>query len=428
METAPPSTPPASPPSSTASERFDSIDLIRGTALCGILVMNIVSFGMPAAAYLNPQAYLGDRVSGHLVYGLTHIFADQKFMGLFSLLFGSSVMLFIHKLQAAGLSPLGFYYRRTCWLLLFGLLHSLFLWEGDILFYYGLCGLFLYPFWRMPAAAQFCLGLVVFLAAIVIDRSGQAFVQSIPYPALQSLEPIWSPSEVDIAFETLVRQSAYSEQLAHRTLIPEGYSDNAMDRVASAYMAQGLVRAFGLMLVGMAFYSWGVVTAQRGLIFYRRMAIGGLVVGIPLAGFGLWQNYAQDWSILYGLFAGLTYNHLATPVLVMAYVSLLMILHSSQRLASLRRGLCAIGRMAFTNYIGQSLIATFIFYGYGLGLFAELTRPELFLPVIGIWLFQFYFSLCWLHHFRYGPLEWLWRTLTYMRIPTWRRKRDSAPQ
>jgi uncharacterized protein len=427
METALPSNPPAaSSPAIPPIERFDSVDLIRGTAVCGILVMNIVSFAMPAAAYLNPEAYLGDRLSSHLVYALTHIFADQKFMGLFSLLFGSSVMLFLHKLEASSLTPLRFYYSRTLWLLVFGLLHGLLLWEGDILLYYALGGLFLYPFRYLPPALNFTLGLLVFLSALVIDRYGQVLIESLPPAALESLAPTWSPNESDVAFETLVRLSSYSEQLAHRNLIPQGYSDHALDVVASTYVTQGLARAFGLMLVGMAFYSWGIVTAQRSREFYRWLVRVGLTLGVPLATYGLWQNYLHDWQITYGLFAGLAYNHLATLLLVAAYTGILMSLQLRQLFTPLRRGLCAIGRMAFTNYIGQSLMATLIFYGYGLGLFGQLNRLELFIPVIGIWIFQFYFSLWWLKYFRYGPLEWLWRTLTYMKIPQLRNPKNSA--
>lgn len=413
-------------PSGTTPQRYDSVDLIRGTAVCGILVMNIVSFGMPAAAYLNPEAYLGDRLSSHLVYAFTHVFADQKFMGLFSLLFGSSVMLFVSKLESAGVAPLRFYYSRTLWLLLFGMLHGFLLWEGDILLYYAVCGLFLYPFRHLWAPLQFALGILIFLSAAVIDRSGQSFVESLPAPVLGHLSPTWAPSQVDIAYETLVRLSSYSEQLAHRTLIPEGYSDHALDVVAATYVSQGLARAFGLMLVGMAFYSWGVVTAQRSLHFYRWLAVGGLTLGLPLTAYGLWQNYLHDWDITYGLFAGLLYNHLATPLIVMGYIGILLTLHGRQLATALRRGLSAVGRMAFTNYIGQSLLATLIFYGYGLGLFGQLNRLELFVPVIGIWVFQFFFSLWWLTYFRYGPLEWLWRALTYMKFPRLRNDQTSA--
>jgi uncharacterized protein len=426
MDTALPSTTPsASSPAISPTERFDSVDLLRGVAVCGILVMNITSFAMPAAAYLNPNAYLGDLASTHVVYAFTHVFADQKFMGLFSLLFGSSVMLFIKKLKAREMACARFYYARTAWLLVFGFLHGVLLWEGDILVYYALCGLFLYPFWRVPPRLQFTLGLIVFLSAIVIDRMGQSFVDTLPEFSLETLEPVWSPSHTDIILETEMRLSGYSQQLADR-IGPQGnFRDYFGNFLPNIYIAQGLARAFGLMLVGMAFYSWGIVTAQRSLRFYRWLAIGGFTAGLPIVTFGLWRYYVNDWSIAYGLFAGLAYNHVATPLLVFAYIGVILYIHQQHFFSYLRRGLCAIGRMAFSNYIGQSLICTSIFYGYGLALFGRLDRPALLISVIVIWVFQFYFSLWWLSRFQFGPLEWLWRALTYFRLPSFKITNES---
>ncbi|MGQ9426831.1 DUF418 domain-containing protein [Gilvimarinus sp. F26214L] len=408
--------PPGLPEFPPATTRFDVVDLIRGVAVCGILVMNIVAFGMPAAAYLNPQAYMGDRLSSHLIYGFTHIFADQKFMGLFSLLFGSSVMLFIHKLRARGVPSLPFSYLRNWWLLVFGFLHGYFLWEGDILLYYALCSFLLYPLWRLPPTLQCAAGLLIFLSAIALDLSGQRALDEMADFSLANLEPTWAPSEQDVAFETTVRLSGYAEQLSFRTAFPEHLTDPAMNLVSRVYVAQGLARAFGLMLVGMAFYSWGIVTGQRSKIFYRRAAIWGLGVGVFLAGFGLWRNYAHDWDIRYGLFAGLAYNHLATPPLVIGYLCGMVVLWQNG-VSGLGHGLRSVGRMAFTNYIGQSVICTGIFYGYGLALFGQLDRLQLMGVVVAIWIIQIGFSLLWLSHFRYGPLEWLWRGLTFFRLP-----------
>ncbi|MEX0641938.1 MAG: DUF418 domain-containing protein, partial [Pirellulales bacterium] len=421
MDTALPSTPPSASPACSSLTRFDSIDLIRGVAVCGILLMNIVSFGMPAAAYLNPKAYQGDLLSSHIIYGATHVFADQKFMGLFSLLFGGGVMLFIQKLKARGAGCMRFHYSRMFWLLVFGLLHSLFLWEGDILFYYALCGFILYPLWRLPPAFQFGLGLAIFLSAILIDQMGHSFLESLPAFSLEALEPTWSPSEMDVAFETAMHLRDYSQQLVYRNPLPLAYSNPSMSYISDIYIAQGLARAFGLMLVGMAFYSWGVLSAQRSVAFYRLLTFTGLLFGLPVAAFGLWQNYLHDWDMTYGLFHGLLYNHLATPMIVFGYLGAIVWLHQEQYVSRLRAGLCAIGRMAFSNYIGQSLIATFIFHGYGLALFGQLTRLQLLVLVVAIWVLQFYFSLGWLRRFQYGPLEWLWRALTYCKAPRLRK-------
>jgi len=397
-------------------------------AVFGILLMNIVAFAMPAAAYLNPTAYLGDRLSTHIVWALSHLLADQKFMGLFSLLFGSSVMLLTQKLEQSGRPPARFFYARTFWLLVFGLLHGWLLWEGDILVYYAFCGFLLYPLRKLTPALQFGLGLAIFLSAIAVDRLGQNFLENLSPFALEGMEPTWSPSNLDIAFETSLRLAPYGEQLDYRSALPARYGDHYMDVISNIYVAQGLLRAFGMMLVGMAFFSWGIVSGQRGPAFYRRCMLLGFGIGLPLASYGLWQNYAEGWSLEYGLYAGLVYNHLATPLVVCGYIGLLVTLQLQQSLPRLRRGLCAVGRMAFSNYIGQSLICTTLFYGYGLALFGQLDRIDLLLIVIAIWIFQFYFSLTWLHHFRLGPLEWLWRILTYLEVPPLRRQHGGSSE
>lgn len=397
------------------SQRFAAVDLIRGFAVCGILLMNIVSFGMPTAAYLNPNAFLGEYPSTHWLYGISHVLADQKFMGLFSLLFGCSAMLYINRLGAQGRKVGIFYYSRMLWLLLFGMLHSLLLWEGDILFFYGLCGLLLYPLRRLPTAVLFSLGLLIFASALLADAFGQRTIENMGAFAWDYLAPTWAPSNGDIAFEMAIRQSGYWEHLAYRDALPTISGTHPLDVVSHFYVLQGLARALGLMLIGMAFYSWGIVTGQRSRQFYWRWMKIGLGLGIPIASFGLWQNYQHHWDIRYGLFFGMAYNHVATLLLVMAYLSGFTLLHLHQVVPHFRRGVEAIGRMAFSNYIGQSLLCTIIFYGHGLGLFGELHRWQLLLIVPCIWLFQFYFSLAWLRFFRYGPLEWLWRTLTFGR-------------
>lgn len=393
--------------------RYAAVDLIRGFAVCGILLMNIVSFGMPTAAYLNPNAFLSEQASTHWLFGISQVLVDQKFMGLFSLLFGCSAMLYIGKLEARGRNRALYYYSRIFWLLLFGILHRLLLWEGDILFFYGLCGLLLYPLRRLPTGFLFCLGLLVFVSALALDWAGQRAIDNLGPAGWYSLAPAWAPSPGDIEFEIAIRQSGYLTQLGYRQALPFYSGDHPLDIVSRFYVLQGLVRALGFMLMGMALYSWGVVTGQRSRQMYKRMTIVGLIVGIPLASFGLWQNYQHDWDISYGMFRGMTYNHLATPLLVMAYLSAMAWAQLSQILPRLRRGMEAIGRMAFSNYIAQSLICTTIFYGHGFGLFGELNRPQLLLLVLAIWIFQFYFSQFWLKYFRYGPLEWLWRTLTF---------------
>jgi len=410
-------------PTTTAVDRIVTVDLLRGVALFGILTMNIVSFALPASAYRNPMSVNGDSWVNHFVYSFFHIFADQKFMGLFSLLFGVSTILFIEKLKATGRGFIRYHYSRTLWLLAIGYAHGIFLWSGDILFLYASCGLVLILFYRAPPAVQFFLGALIFLSAIPIDNRGQEFLSNLPPERLSVLgQSIWTPDDYEIAYETAYINGPYWPQVGLRFEGPEAYQTPTLRYVSRIVLMEGYARAFGLMLIGMAFYSWGIVTGEHSRRFYRAMAITGIGAGAAISGYGLYQLYAAGWEFEYSMFAGMRFNHVATLLMDFGYVGLLIWLYQSGCLQYLLRGLAAVGRMAFTNYLSQSLICTSLFYGFGLGLFAKLTRLELVVVVLTIWTFQFYFSRFWLTYFRYGPLEWIWRTLTYFRPQPMRRR------
>lgn len=393
--------------------RILNVDLLRGIALLGILSMNIVSFAMPFPAYRNPHAFMADSPFNHILFGLTHIFSDQKCMGLFSLLFGTSVMLFITKLQAANRGVKRYYFSRTLWLFVFGILHGIFLWEGDILFYYALCGLFLFWFWRFIPSVQFLLGVFIFLLAIYFDNVGQSYINSLSLAEINYLSYLWLPSDSYIAIEILSHLGSYKDLVDFRLSSNYSYSSQTVGVLSTNMLSQGVARAFGMMLIGMAFFKWGIVTGKRSFYFYRNMTIVGLGIGLPLSGFGLWQFYLHEWDFTYGFFDGLFYNHIATLFIVFGYVGFWSMLQIRGIFKRLQKGLCAVGRMAFTNYIAQTLICTSIFYGYGFGLYGQLDRAHALLVVACIWIFQIFFSLLWMENFNYGPLEWVWRLLTY---------------
>jgi len=405
------------PPNGKADShsRILNVDLLRGIALLGILSMNIVSFAMPFPAYRNPHAFMPDSALNHILFALTHIFSDQKCMGLFSLLFGTSVMLFISKLQVTNRGVKRYYFSRTLWLLVFGILHGIFLWEGDILFYYALCGLFLFWFWRLIPSAQFLLGVGIFLLAIYFDNVGQSYINSLTSAEVDYLSYLWLPNDSYIALEIFSHLGSYKDLVDFRLSTNYNYSNQNVGLLANSILSQGLSRAFGMMLIGMAFFKWGIVTGKRSFYFYRNMTITGLGIGLPLSSFGLWQFYLHEWNFTYGFFDGLFYNHIATLFIVFGYIGFWSMLQKRGVLTWLQRGLCAVGRMAFTNYLCQSVICTTLFYGYGFGLYGQLDRAHALLVVVCIWVFQIFFSLLWMAKFNYGPLEWIWRLLTYFK-------------
>ncbi len=405
-------------------KRIVAIDVLRGFALLGILLMNMASFAMPTMAYFNPTVYGGDDMWNRLVFSLSHIFADQKMMALFSMLFGASVMLVTENMEKRGQSPFWFHYIRNFWLLMIGLVHAILIWDGDILVIYALASFVLYWLRKLSPKWQLALGLIIFFVPSLVSLGVNAVLPHLEPADLQYLESYWQPGETAVTTEIQLYQGAYADQVAYR------WGTNAASVPYTA--GQGLLelsllieffsRALGMMLIGMAFYSWGILTAKRREAFYINMALIGFAIGLPLASISLFQYTAHQWGAFYSLFNGRIPNHIATPFIASGYIALVMLWSRSNHFARLRDKLAAVGRMALTNYIGQSLIGTFIFYGFGLGLFGTLNRVQQLLILLVIWVCQIYFSAWWLSRFQYGPLEWVWRMVSHRRWQPLRKK------
>ncbi|MEM7116642.1 MAG: DUF418 domain-containing protein [Chloroflexota bacterium] len=398
------------------NKRIVAIDVLRGFALMGILLMNMSSFAMPSWAYSNPVAYGGDDIWNRLAFSFSHIFADQKMMALFSMLFGASVILVTRNMEKKGQSSFKFHYLRNFWLLIIGLLHSVLVWDGDILMIYAICSFVLYLLRKLSAKWQFGLGLFIFFVPAFYNVWANSALPSLQTADLQSLEVAWQPTDADIAEEITYYQGDYGNQVAWRLGTADSGTDNTYtDGQAILDLGQTLeffLRAFGMMLIGMAYYNWGVLTAKRSDDFYWKLAAVGFGLGLPLVLIGLFQFTANGWSATHSLFVGRNWNHLATPFIASGYIALVMLWSRSEFLNGLRDRLAAAGRMALTNYIGQSILGTFIFYGFGLGLFGSASRIQQWFFILLIWTIQLLFSKWWLSRYQYGPLEWLWRMLS----------------
>ena len=397
--------------------RIIAIDVLRGFALLGILLMNIVSFAMPGGAYSNPTVYGGNDIWNRLVFNLSHIFADQKMMALFSMLFGASVMLVTSKMEKQGKSPFWFHYIRNFWLLIIGLLHSVLLWEGDILVIYAVCSFMLYLLRKLPPTWQFGLGLFIFFVPSLLNFGISVTLPFLEPADWQALQASWQPGETAVSEELAFYRGGYMEQLAYRISADtstESYTDGEALLDLSA-IVEYASRAFGMMLIGMAFYTWGILSAKKSEGFYINMALTGFGFGLPIALISLFQYTAHNWGAYYSLFNGRIPNHVATTFIASGYIAVIMLWSRANIWQNLRERLAAVGRMALTNYIGQSIIGTFLFYGFGLGLFGFLNRVHLLLVVIFIWVLQLVFSSWWLERYQYGPLEWVWRILSHRR-------------
>lgn len=395
------------------AERIVAIDVLRGFALLGILLMNVQGFSMIQAAYQNPTAY-GDLTGwNRAIWIFSHIFADQKFMTIFSLLFGAGIILFTDRLEAKGRKPASIHYRRTFWLFLIGLAHAYLLWVGDILVTYALCSFIVYLLRKRSPRTLFILGCLAAAVPILIYLF---FQLSLPFWANETspAEVGWLPTPAQISAEVAHYQGGWLEQMVYR--IPSSFFFQTF--VFFIYVGW---RAGGLMLIGMACYKWGVVTAKRSQAFYWGMVMVGLMVGLPPIIYGVDYNFGAGWAFEVSMFGGYLFNYCGSFFVSMAYIGLIMLVSQRPKLRVITHPLSAVGQMALTNYLMQTLICTFIFYGHGLGLFGQVARTSQLLLVLTIWVFQLIISPIWLRYFRFGPFEWLWRVLTYWQVQPIRR-------
>jgi uncharacterized protein len=388
-----------------ASERIAALDLLRGVAVLGILAMNIQGFAMPGAAYLNPTAY-GD-LSGlnGWVWRLGHLLTDQKFLTIFSILFGAGMVLMAQRVEAKDARPARIHLRRTVGLLVLGLLHAYLLWAGDILVTYALCALVVFRFHRLRPRTLLVLGVLVVSVHTALYL---LFWWSLPYWPAENVEGVrvfWNPTTEQITGEIAAYQGGWLAQMEYR--LPASLAFQTL-----VFFIFTAWRAAGLMLIGMALYKMGILSALRSRRFYLTLTVVGFTVGLPLITYGIAWNFAAGWS-LDSMYGGSQFNYWGAPFVSLAYIGIVMLVAQSTRLRAVSHPFRAVGRMALSNYILQTLVCTTIFYGHGLGLFGEVERTGQVLIVLIVWVLQLIVSPLWLRHFRFGPLEWLWRSWTY---------------
>ena len=401
------------------TQRIVSLDVLRGFALLGILVMNIQSFSMIFSAYMNPTAYGDLTGANYWVWLLSHVLTDQKFMTIFSMLFGAGIVLLSSRVEARGQSATGVHYQRMFWLIVFGLLHAYLLWYGDILFLYGICGLVVYLFRKLSPRKLLVLGLLTIAVSSALFLFFGWSMQFWPPEALEELTQDWEPTLERTAEEVAIYQGGWLEQMNHR--VPKSFEFETF-----VLLIWGFWRAGGLMLVGMGLYKVGVFTLKRSAGFYAALIMGALLVGIPTVSYGVHRNFTVGWDIHSSFFFGWQFNYWGSLIVSMGWIGLVMLVCQRSALTALTRPFAAVGQTAFSNYILQTVICTTLFYGHGFGLFGKLERVEQVGIVLAIWALQLIVSPIWLEYFRYGPLEWLWRSLTYMQRQPFKRQIASA--
>jgi len=388
--------------------RIHHLDILRGFALLGILLMNIQGFAMPGAAYLNPTAWGDFEGANFAVWVFSHVFADSKFMGIFSILFGAGICLFAESAMQKTGSSAGLHYKRNFWLLLFGLVHAHFIWYGDILVSYALCAFWVYWF-RNKSPRFLIISSILFLSIATLYSLFVHFAINnnfIPPSAIKEILAFWLPEQSQLQNEIAAYTGSIVEQFQQR-------SHEAFVLETQVFLSIFLWRAGGMMLLGMALYKKGILSGAKSVTYYSYLTIIGLTLGLSLSSYGVIQNIQHGFEMNYSMFFGNQFNYWGSILTALGYIGLVNLVISKGFAKSLQSRLAAVGQMAFTNYIFHSVSCTFIFYGYGLGYFSELERSIQLLIVILVWVIQLWYSPLWLAKYRFGPLEWAWRSLTY---------------
>jgi uncharacterized protein len=394
--------------------RIVTLDLLRGVAVMGIFSVNVIGFAMPDPGYLNPTAYGGTTGANLAIWLANFIFVDNKLRSLFSILFGASMLLVVERASAAGRSAAAVHYSRMVWLLVFGLLHFYFIWAGDILTLYAIVGMAAFAFRKAPVPQLVAAAIVFFLLdAAIMGTLTQSYgvgeaAAAAPGATARTLAE-WRATASDLL---PLQPDALARNLA---LFRGGYGGIVHERMTDERLTPLLnLILFGpdtlaLMLLGMAGLKSGFLTGAWDRRLYVKIAWIGIGTGaIAEAAIAMWTIHSGFSPT--AIFAD--YMLVSSPFrLLMAggYAALIVLL--ARRGGAHVRRIAAAGRAAFTNYLGTSLVASAIFYGYGLGLYGRLDRFQAWLAAPLLWLLILAWSKPWLDRFRYGPFEWLWRSL-----------------
>ena len=417
------------------ADRIQTVDIIRGVALLGILMMNIPGFGIDNSVFHDVMKGSRNTADFRTMAVIETLFSGTM-RGLFSMLFGAGMILFTmnKKEIPGGITVAEYYYRRLLWLVLFGVFNAyVLLWWGDILFYYGLCGMLLYPFRKTPAKWLLLLGFVcvgigifktmqwynetrgkriAYIEAVAAEKASKKLTdeQKAAKAEWIEIEKNQKPDPDRVKENVTKMHSGYTTIFSY--FIPR--NSNA----ETWWMYHGMWDMISMMFIGMGLFAIGFFSNKLSTSTYFMCLLLGYGVGIPLG----WIFFDKGET-------GATINFTSyidaysTPhfilydfrrfFLCLGHASLLLLVFRSRVVPWLMKGLSNVGQMAFTNYLMQSIICTLFFYGYGLSNYNNLKFHQLYYVVGAVWIFQIIFSAIWLNYFKFGPFEWVWRSLTY---------------
>ena len=439
--------PPHVPAPVSRQERISSVDTLRGMALLGILAMNITDFGLPSWDYTIPLSTVHPVFSGPywrintIAWFLRWILAEGKMRALFSMLFGAGAILLTSRAESrgAGDRAADIFTRRNMWLMLFGILHCYLIWNGDILYFYGLMGLiFLYPMRNLKPKTLFIWAAVVlFLNGALLTGGQMASRYSTRKKALaadklyREHKPLTEEQSADIkAWSTAQDRMRPPQKKLYDDIraAQKGYISAQMKDAKDAFEGEtkgaylGFGDVLGFMLLGMGLYRNGFLTAKLQTKTYAIIAALALGVCWPLIFAGCymaWKSHFDMFTVFGWLY--LPYD-IGRFTGALGNAALLLLILKSGLLKFLTRRLAAVGQMALSNYLFTSSFCKFLFVWGPLHWYGYMEYYKLYYVMAGVWAFNLIWSPLWLKYFQFGPAEWVWRSLTYwkrqpMRIP-----------
>ncbi len=435
------------------AERISSMDVLRGFSLMGILVMNICDFAYGYANYAFPLSTVKPVFNGPhwkvntALWFMRWIFAEGKMRALFSMLFGAGVILLTERAlsRGAGIRAADIYTRRNMWLVLFGMLHGYLIWSGDILFYYGLAALlFLFPFRNVRVKR------LIWVAGIILVLNSAMMVTA-QYKMWTSAKEGAAKANAKLAqHQTLTEDEQASlkdwSDTQDRWWMPAKKRDKDIAAMQKGYWSaqgheakdvlQGELKGsyfgfgdwVGMMLLGMALFKNGFLTGRLSMKTYAWIAVIGLSLSWGVSGLGAWKAWASHFDMLKTLFWVFTTYDLARVAGALGNAALLLILLKAGSLKWLLGRVAAVGQMALSNYLLTSITMKVIYVWGPWHWYGYVEYYKIYYAVAGMWLVNLTFSSIWLHYFEFGPVEWLWRSLTYWkRQPMRIRPASSAP-
>jgi len=417
-------------------ERITALDIMRGFVLCGILLMNINGFGL-AHAYQDPTVAGGYEGWNLYTWVTTNMLFEGTMRGLFSLLFGVGMYILLDRLDKrdAGIKGADIYFRRLTWLLFFGVIHAyLLIWSGEILFNYALMGFLVYSFRRLAPKTLIAIAVVLFSIGSLWNYMEYKGKVDLLYMVEQAKVLKAEGKEMDRDMKDATEE--WEKILEDRTPESIEFFNEGMRKGYFGVVAFNAPEVFkwktygpyrydvwdilSMMLLGIALFKWNVLSGEKSVRFYAIMVLIGYAIGLTVNYFETTHILNNNFSYISFFETNTTYD-LGRVAVSMGHIGLIMLFCKLNILKFFKYAISCVGKMALTNYLMHSLICMIIFTGVGFGMFGKLQRFELLYVVFGIWIFQLILSPIWLRYYHYGPVEWLWRRLSYLKNPPFRK-------